>query len=371
MLFFGEKRLYLCVEKNKGKITIKDVARMAGVSRGTVDRVIHNRGDVSRQRHDDVMRVIKDIGYEPNIYASILAHDKSRSIALLLPSYRPGEYWEMAGRGASLAQAYARTFNVSIETFLYDQYDIESFRAACVQMLDLSPSAVVLPPIFRNETAVLTATLRERGIPYSYVDTKLEEDGYLTFYGMPMYKSGYLCADLLFDSISSVPEASEEMKVAIVRIEHDRNRKSDPTAIRRAGFIDYMREHYPEVEILSVYIDPHDPRGIIDTLSAFCSANPGITHIAMFNSRVHLIAPALESLRQENKIRAIGFDNLDDNLAALRRGAIRYLITQHTDEQTRLAINSMVDYLILNKEPERRDNYMHMDILSRENIDDY
>ena len=91
----------------------------------------------------------------------------------------------------------------------------------------------------------------------------------------------------------------------------------------------------------------------------------------MFNSRVHLIAPALESLRQENKIRAIGFDNLDDNLAALRRGAIRYLITQHTDEQTRLAINSMVDYLILNKEPERRDNYMHMDILSRENIDDY
>ena len=30
---------------------------------------------------NEVMRVIKDIGYEPNIYASILAHDKSRSIA--------------------------------------------------------------------------------------------------------------------------------------------------------------------------------------------------------------------------------------------------------------------------------------------------
>ena len=359
------------MEKDKGKITLKDVARMAGVSRGTVDRVLHNRGDVSKRSYDNVMRVIKDIGYEPNIYASILAHDQNRSVVLLLPSYHTGEYWEMAARGAEQAKAYARTFNVSIETVLYDQYDIDSFREACIQLLGLSPAAVVLAPVFRNETAVLTAVLRERGIPYSYVDTKLEEDGYLTFYGMPMYKSGYLCADLLFDSISSVPEAAEEMKVAIVRIEHDRNRKSDPTAIRRAGFIDYMREHYPEVEILSVYIDPHDPRGIIDTLSAFCSANPGITHIAMFNSRVHLIAPALESLRQENKIRAIGFDNLDSNLAALRRGAIRYLITQHTDEQTRLAINSMVDYLILNKEPERRDNYMHMDILSRDNVDDY
>ncbi|MBQ1709039.1 MAG: LacI family DNA-binding transcriptional regulator, partial [Bacteroidales bacterium] len=48
------------MEDRKGKITLKDVARMAGVSRGTVDRVIHNRGDVSKQSYDDVMRVIKD-----------------------------------------------------------------------------------------------------------------------------------------------------------------------------------------------------------------------------------------------------------------------------------------------------------------------
>ena len=336
-----------------------------------MDRVIHDRGNVSKESYDNVMRVIKDIGYEPNIYASILAHDKSRSVALLLPSFRPGEYWEMAGRGASQAKAYARTFNVSIETVLYDQYDIDSFREACVRLLELSPSAVVLAPVFRNETAVLTATLRERGIPYSYVDTKLEEDGYLTFYGMPMFKSGYLCAELLFDSISSVPEAADRMKVAIVRIERDKQRKSDPTITRREGFFDYMTEHYPDVEIRSVFINPRDPGSILETLSAFFEANPGITHIAMFNSRVHLIAPALETLRSGDMPRAVGFDNLDGNLAALRRGSIKYLITQHTDEQTRLAVNSLVDYLVLNKVPERRDNYLHMDILSRNNVDDY
>ena len=146
------------MEKNKGKITIKDVARMAGVSRGTVDRVIHNRGDVSRQSHDDVMRVIKDIGFEPNIYASILAHDKSRSIALLLPSFRPGEYWEMAGRGASLAQAYARTFNVSIETFLYDQYDLESFRAALQEHFAAGDGELVLSPEQTDEISALCDT---------------------------------------------------------------------------------------------------------------------------------------------------------------------------------------------------------------------
>lgn len=355
----------------KNIITLKDVARMAGVSRGTVDRVIHNRGNVSKQSHDDVMRVIKDIGYEPNIYASILAHGKNRIVALLLPIFRKGEYWELAARGASLAEDYARTFNVSIVTVTYDRYDIASFRTACTQLLEMAPSAVVMAPVFRNESAVLAATLRERGIPYSYVDTKLEEDGYLTFYGMPMYRSGYLSAELLSDSIHSAGRASAGVSAAIVRIVQDKNRKSDPTATRRAGFIDYMTEHFPDVEILSVFIDPHDPVGIADTLSAFYAANPGISHIVMFNSRVHLIAPWLGSLPARERPRAIGFDNLDANLAALRHGTIKYLITQHTDEQTRLAVNSLVDYLVLNKEPLRRDNYLHMDILSRNNVDDY
>lgn len=359
------------MESRKGKITLKDVARMAGVSRGTVDRVIHERGDVSKQSHDNVMRVIKDIGYEPNIYASILAHDKSRNVLLLLPSFHPGEYWEMADRGATQAKDYARTFNVSIDTILYDQYDIDSFRDACSRLLASSPSAVVLAPVFRNETAVLTAILRERGIPYAYVDTKLEEDGYLTFYGMPMYKSGYLCAELLFDSIASVPEASSRMKVAIVRIERDKDRKSDPTRTRREGFLDYMTEHYPDVEIRSVFINPRDPASITPSLLRFFADNAGITHVVMFNSRIHLIAPALESLPEGPIPRAIGFDNLDGNLAALRRGSLKYLITQHTDEQTRLAVNALVDYLVLNKEPERRDNYLHMDIISRSNVDDY
>lgn len=352
-------------------ITLKDVARMAGVSRGTVDRVIHNRGDVSKQSFDNVMRVIQEIGYEPNIYASILAHEMDRTVAILLPRFRSGEYWELAYRGAWQAKDYAKTFNVSIETFLYDQYELASFREACNQLLDSSPSAVVLAPIFKNETAVLTATLRERGIPYSYVDTKLEEDGYLTFYGMPMYNSGYLCAELLLDSFSSLPVLAATMKVAIVRIEYDKNRKSDPTATRRAGFIDYLAEHCPDVKLRSVFINPADPEGIVASLAGFFKENPDVSHIVMFNSRVHLIAPALESLRAEQMPRVVGFDNLDDNLAALRRGTLKYLITQHTDEQTRLAVNSLVDYLVLSKAPERRDNYMHMDILSRNNVDDY
>ena len=55
------------------KIRIKDIARLANVSTGTVDRVLHNRGEVSAKSREKVEKVLKEINYQPNIYASALA----------------------------------------------------------------------------------------------------------------------------------------------------------------------------------------------------------------------------------------------------------------------------------------------------------
>ena len=49
--------------------TIKDIARMAGVSAGTVDRVLHNRGDVSPKSKAKVQKVLDEIHYQPNVFA--------------------------------------------------------------------------------------------------------------------------------------------------------------------------------------------------------------------------------------------------------------------------------------------------------------
>ena len=46
--------------------TIKEIADLAGVSRGTVDRVINNRGDVNRETAEKIRAIIKQLGYKPN-----------------------------------------------------------------------------------------------------------------------------------------------------------------------------------------------------------------------------------------------------------------------------------------------------------------
>ena len=54
------------------KSRIKDIARIAGVSIGTVDRVIHNRGEVAEKTRLKVERILKDTNYSPNVMAQVL-----------------------------------------------------------------------------------------------------------------------------------------------------------------------------------------------------------------------------------------------------------------------------------------------------------
>jgi LacI family transcriptional regulator len=60
-----------------GKIRIKDIAEKSGVSVGTVDRILHNRPNVSKTAREKVEKVLEEINYQPNVYASALAYNKS------------------------------------------------------------------------------------------------------------------------------------------------------------------------------------------------------------------------------------------------------------------------------------------------------
>ena len=139
--------------------------------------------------------------------------------------------------------------------------------------------------------------------------------------------------------------------------------------MRRSGFIDYMLEQNPGCTIRYIFIDPEDPAATDDALEAFFTEFPGVRHIAMFNSRIHLIVPYLE--RHPADRRVVGFDNLDANMAALRRGTVRALIAQRPDEQIRQAVQSLADRIVFQRPPQKTDNYMHMDILVRYNAEDY
>ena len=75
------------------RIRIKDIARLADVSVGTVDRVLHGRTGVSEASRKRVEEILKQLDYQPNMYASALASNKKYLFVCLLPQHKEGDYW--------------------------------------------------------------------------------------------------------------------------------------------------------------------------------------------------------------------------------------------------------------------------------------
>lgn len=349
--------------REANKVTINDVARAAGVSKGTVDRVLHDRGEVSEKSREKVLKVVEELGFKPNIYASMLASGREHLIQCVIPEYVSGEFWSLTDKGVSDAAGMVAHYGVKVESVKYDQYDMDSFQRVCDAILANPPSGILIAPMFRAKTMKFVKELSDRGIPYILIDSKLEDDNYLAYFGMPMYQSGYLCADLLTNG-------NEVDKVYVVRIIRDKKGLSDPTVARRMGFIDYMSEHYPDTEIENIFIDPNNIDYIDTVMDGMLASAEGKKHIVMFNSRIHLIADYIRR-RNLKDCRVVGFDAIDKNIAALKEDAVQVLIAQHNDSHTVSAVTTLVDYLILGKMPSRKDNYTQMDIVNKYNCDYY
>ncbi len=75
-------------KKSPSKIvSIKDVAKLAGVSISTVSRVINKVGSVKEKNKVRVLEVIKELKFQPSVFAQRLASGKSNVVALIIPRY--------------------------------------------------------------------------------------------------------------------------------------------------------------------------------------------------------------------------------------------------------------------------------------------
>ena len=348
---------------NNKTANIFDVAEKAGVSRGTVDRVIYGRGRVSQQTRDKVLKAIEELNYSANANASNLASRKEYAFACLIPDFRKGDYWEEMNNGFLAAAKDFSSYSLNLSIHHYDQQDVSSFIRESELILSEKPAGVIMNTVFREQVTEFCHRLEDAGIPYAFVDNKIDELDYTLYYGVDPYTSGALGAWLL--TVRANPK-----EIALVRLLRDPSKKADPNRPRRHGFSDYIEDFFPQCKIHTLFIDPENPDSILTTLETFFAQHPGVKHIAMTNSRIYLLRDYL--LKHPSKDRVvIGFDDLEKNLACLRDGIVSALVTRHIPVQAYNALTSFAECIIRNRRPEHKNHFVHMDILTQMNLDNY
>jgi LacI family transcriptional regulator len=346
------------------KIRIKDIAVLAGVSEGTVDRVLHDRGDVSEKSKTAVKKVLDEMNYSPNLFARSLASKKTYRFVCLYPAHQAGNYWEEIDKGFDMAAVDFIHYNVLIEKQYFNQYDARSFETVSKTILGDLPDALIIAPVFREETVAFTNQLTDLGIPFSFIDSLVEDAGYVTYYGQNSFESGYIAAKLMLVSLSSGSQ------ILVGRTKR-KGSLSNQTISRYKGFMSYIEDNHlhDQFEIIPVEFNNDDENLNRKLLEDVLSTHKNIKSAITFNSKVHRLAMHLQDLNQTN-IRLIGYDLPEQNVKYLQQGVIDFLIAQRPDKQAYCSVRDLCRELIFKQEI-KKINYVPIDILMKENIEDY
>ncbi|MFW5496405.1 LacI family DNA-binding transcriptional regulator [Prevotella sp. SGI.167] len=346
------------------KIRIKDIAERAGVSVGTVDRVLHERPNVSKTAREKVEKALKEMNYQPNMYASALAYNKSYTFYLLIPKHESEAYWEEIEEGAKKCEEVRRDFHIDVEIRFYERSNEDSFRDMSKEILEAQPEGVIVVPSSLAVTRELTVQLHHKSIPFILLDSYMPDLRPLSFFGQDSFCSGFFSAKVL------MMIASGEKEIMLMRQTKDGKVVSKQQDNREVGFRHYMHDHFPQVEIKVLDLPLNGTRNeYVKMLERYFAEHPDTHHCITMTSKAHIVGDFLLKTNRRD-VQIMGYDMVEKNAHCLREGSISFLIAQHAYMQGYYCVDTLFRAIVLKKKVTTV-NYMPIELLMKENVDFY
>ena len=343
---------------------VKEIARRANVSIGTVDRVLHNRTGVSKVTKNKILAIMKDLDYQPNILARRLASKKVLRFASLIPAVSSEtKFWDAPIKGIEMAEAEIKQFGIVIDKYFYDQNDKQSFVKQTKNILKTEVDGILVAPIFIEESLAFSKLCNLKKIPQVFINSDIPNEARLSYIGPDLFQSGHLSAHMVNYLIK------KNDKILIVNISkeidsyHHLLRKEE-------GFISYFKNHEKKPTIIKTDITPNtDYKSIAAKLTEILAENTDVKAIFVTNSRVFSVAQFLEKTGLQH-IFLVGYDFLPESITHLKNGVIDFLICQKPQEQAYKGIMALYQNVVLSGEVEPT-YYMPIDIITKENYKSY
>ncbi len=354
------------MEGKNPKIRIKDIAELAKVSVGTVDRVLHNRGGVSKEKLETVIKIINELDYTPNLLAKSLALKKNIRVAILIPEPYDSNnlYWDKPLEGISQAIDELHDYNVEIRILRFNTLDRKSFVDQSEIILNNNFDGIIFAPSYHKQSLQFLKRCNEKKIPVIFIDSTLEDVDVISYFGQNAVQSGYLAAKLMSFAIQN------RSKVLILNMANKRA-ITQHLKKREKGFLNFIdnEDTSGKMKALCVEIDTGKNREPDRSLTKIFSDHPDIKGVFVTNARVHQVAKFI----RENSYSDLflgGYDLVGENSQYLKDGIIDFLICQRPEDQGYKSTMAMFNYL-MTKVPVNRINYSPIDIVLKENVDFY
>lgn len=337
--------------------TIKQIAALAGVSRGTVDRVLNNRGSVNPATAEKIKEIAKALDYKPNRAGLVLAAQKKKlKLGVIMFSLENPFFIDvLVGVNEKSEELAGYNCTVVIKQI---PLDVEAQLQAIDELLAQEVSGIAMAPCNDERIRTKINLLYEQGIPVVTFNTDIENSKRIAYVGSNYAKSGATAAGLL--------QLMTHGQVHVGIVTGSSNILCHTERI--AGFINTLKPYEDQIHITDI-IETHDDEiESYEKTTRLLHEHPQINALFFAAGGVYGGCRSISALHLKDKIRIIAFDKVPTTKDLVRDGTISAIICQQPKVQGSKPLSLLFTYLTTGELPEKEYNYVAVDIRIRENI---
>ena len=313
-------------------VTIKEIASIAGVSRGTVDRVLNNRGKVSREVEERVRRVADSLNYKPNSAAKAMAALRMKLLfGIVLPGEEHAFFIELM-KGVNKAKEELKDMRVEIIVKEIQRYDVEHYLKIIDELLEAGITALAIFPLNDLRIVAKINEIVSRGIPVVTVTSDIEDSARNCYVGADFVQSGRLAARLvgMINANARMIVLSGADKV----LSHQQ---------RLYGFYETIAKKFPQVEIVEVINSNDNKYYAYEQVRKVLKEYEKIDIVLVIDSSVQGVCRAISTFAGR-EIQVVCFDDTPKVINLLKENRVCATVSMQAQEQGYMVMNCLLNF---------------------------
>ena len=338
-------------------VTIKDIAQKAGVSRGTVDRVLHNRSGVNAAVAARVKDIACELGFVPNRAGKVLAARKQKiKFACLLPDASI-PFFSQVIKGFERAQKELGDFGVTLKIFYAAKYDEKNHIEAIKKISRGKFSGVCFTTLDTPEVQFEVNKIVQKGIPVVSVNTDIPDSGRICYVGTDYFRSGKTAAGMLC--------LINKEKINVLILAGSYNMRGHKERIK--GFVSGLESHNADFTVVDKIESFDDDATAYEKTCAALKSNPKINCVFVASAGAGGACCAVQECGK--KINVLAFDEVPQVTEFLKSGLIDFTIDQEPEMQGYMGIMRLWSWLMEEGKRDAKDYITQTVIKIAENMD--
>lgn len=339
-------------------VTLKQIAELAGVSRGTVDRALYNRGRINPDVAERVRSIAKELGYQPNRAGKALAMAKKPIKIGVIVQGTETPFMQQVLSGVSAAQEELSGLGTEILLRKIIGLDIAQEIQLIDELLNEGIDGLALTPVEDDALRQKINELVEQNIPVVTFNSDIDDTKRLCFVGQNSELSGRACASLLSAIIGN--------RGLVLPISGHHHNRAHVT--RAEEFCTEIRRCFPEVELLPISYCQDDNALTQRLTENTLRERPDLAAVYVAANGQAGVCRGLARLGYTASVRVICYDLIPDNIRNLLDGRIDFLIGQDAHTQGYQPIIILFNYLFAGTTPKNQYFYTDIVIKNKYNI---